>query len=466
MFFRQVKDSFCLILVFYFIIIKRLFCQETVRKKLAKGQVSKFFIVYARTMVLGEGISPGLEGHATSVRPLERRIASTLPQRTDSADLSQVFPVVAHISEVAEGSIDSDQVQAAISQELSVFHEIEARMTQMEAMVGDAVFAAADSLVGLDPLGDEIKKKDPEMIKRKDLIDVAATESMHASIARFDFGVDAHGEGGRDIRDNGQNVPLVEGKLGNGEIEYALESDAIDNTEAAARGKKGSISVAALAPIEGLRVVDDEHHQKLIIPETVNADITDDEDTIMEAIMADAGFNTPEERARCIVTSLDRDANESIINAARKSGATLITPDGGDVLPVVTAGKQADGTVRVVFTRGGGPELTIAAGIVKARNSASKDDPNGRIKLQARRWYEDPAKMAEAAVITHDDIAPADNVIVAIAHLTDDPDNTGQAGVPIYTKEPSALAQAVNTTLIDSRGVTFSKYKRSQQIAA
>lgn len=403
-------------------------------------------------------------GHTTSVLPLERRIATTITRRIPQTQELRHFRRDMLASSVARA--DHKEPSAEMhALEVSVFHEIEARMPVMEAMVGEAAFAAADALVGLQPLGDEVKKKDPEMIIRKDLIDVAAAGSMHASIARFDFGVKAHGEGGRDIRDNGQNVTLVEGELGNGDIEYSLESDAIDNTEAGARNRKGSISVAALAPVDGLRVVDDEHHQKLIIPETVDADITDDEFTIIEAIMADAGFKTPEDRAKCIITTLDRDANQRIIDAARKSGATLITPDGGDVLPVVVAGKQEDGTVRVVFTRGGGPELTIAAAIVKARNSASKDDPNKRLKLQARRWYEDPDKMAEATIMTHDDIAPADNVIVAIAHLTDDPDNTGQFGLPIY-KEPIHQDQAVNTTLIDSRGVTYSSYRKSQQLAA
>lgn len=426
------------------------------------SQAQEFLRVYANTMSLSEAPIP--VDHTTSVAPLERRIESTIIRRVPVSQELRLFRRDMLVSNqvVRADRHESDVVNPA--SEISVFHEIEARMPLMEAMVGDAAFAAADVLVGLDPLGDEVRKKDPEMIARKDLIDDAAAESMHSSIAKFNFGVKAHGEGGRDMRDNGQNVTLVEGELGNGGLEYSLESDAIDNTEAGARNKNGSISVAALAPVEGLRVVEDEHHQKLIIPETVDADITDDEDTVMEAIMADAGFKTPEERARCIVTSLDRDANERIMNAARKSGATLITPDGGDVLPVVVVGKQEDGTVRVVFTRGGGPELTIAAGIVKARNSASKDDPNKRIKLQARRWYEDPKKMAEAPVMTHDDIAPADDIIVAIAHLTDDPENTGQAGIPLYTKEPNPPDQKVNTTLIDSRGVAYSTHQNSQQI--
>lgn len=399
-----------------------------------------------------------LVNHSATADVISRRIESTLPPSRTAVDVG-IDPLFGQVLTLSE----AQELIAEERREAQVYSELEARVPALQGMVREAILDTADALVGLDPLPADTPKKSYQMIERKNLIDNVAGISMIRYASQFDFGVEAHGEGLRDNRDNGQDVVIVEGELGKGEVEYVLETDAIDGTELAAKGEKRAISVAVLAPKDGLVVMEDAYFQKLVIPDSVEGvDVSSNPDDVFAAVHKDAGFETAEDRKKVIVYMLDRDANSEIEAAAIKSGATVIKFSGGDVLPIVSSGKQPDGTVRMMYTRGMGPELTIAAGIVTAINSSKREGESG-IKLSTRKWSEDPVEMSGNEVLTHENIAPKGEAVAVIGFLTDDLDGvggTGLKGVPVYTKEPIRRDQPVNMVTITRNGIEYGSSQR------
>ena len=107
------------------------------------SQAQEFLRVYANTMSLSEAPIP--VDHTTSVAPLQRRIESTIIRRVPVSQELRLFRRDMLVSNqvVRADRHESDVVNPA--SEISVFHEIEARMPLMEAMVGDCLLYTSDA---------------------------------------------------------------------------------------------------------------------------------------------------------------------------------------------------------------------------------------------------------------------------------------------------------------------------------
>lgn len=437
--------------------------------------------------VIGQTISS--RPHGENTRLIQMRRVMALPvepqQILDSSDIMSPQSEVV----LAEGDDLMVDVAPPIERtETPVLREIESYLPTVITIAGEASLATSDATVGERPLPPGTTKQDPKAKRLLDITDNAAVTAMLDQFDEMEEGVMVIGEGGRDNRDNGQNVIVAEGKHGKAsEATMKAATDAIDNTrhlitydphsrireDQLVEGARPlpskepqdvSISIVALAHgAEGITELADTHWQKMIGPKVEGLSIRQSPREIIEAWLEASNLRTPEERKRFILTTLDRpdfNVNGEIIQAAQEAGITLDMPQGGDVLVTAFAGKNKDGTVRALLTRGGGPEVGLSAAIVRSLQKVKDLD------FQARLWDADPQIMAQNEVWDLDRVVPSEDVVVAIGILTDDDRYSGLRGVPLYTGEPVPYDQKVNMITTSSRGLELPVYQRPLQQAA
>jgi fructose-1,6-bisphosphatase class II len=245
--------------------------------------------------------------------------------------------------------------------------------------------------------------------------DHVAVEAMRTAMDRVPMrGRIVIGEGERD------EAPMLYigeevGSRARGTPEVDIAVDPLEGTNLCAKGAPNSIAVLAAAPRGGLLHAPDVYLEKLVVGPRSKGAVS------IEA--------TPAENlraiARCLeravsdllVVILDRPRHERLIAEVRAAGARIRLIGDGDLAPGIAAALEGTG-VHAVMGAGGAPEgvLTAAAmrclgGDIQGRLVPAKEGDRERL---AAAGFPDLTK-----VLTLDDLAPSDNIVLCATGVTD-----------------------------------------------
>lgn len=204
-------------------------------------------------------------------------------------------------------------------------------------------------------------------------------------------------------------------KVGAGGEEVDIAVDPIEGTNLVAKGQNGAIAVIAIASKGGLLHAPDMYMEKICVGSRaagaidLNLSVSDNIRRVAEKMERDIEDLT--------IVTLDRPRHESLIKEARNLGARIRLITDGDVNPAMECGLEGSG-VHMYIGTGGAPEGVLAAAALKCVGG----DMQARLKPQneeeIRRCHEMGISDLNA-ILTIDDLVPADDVIFAATAITE-----------------------------------------------
>lgn len=204
-------------------------------------------------------------------------------------------------------------------------------------------------------------------------------------------------------------------KVGAGGEEVDIAVDPIEGTNLVAKGQNGAIAVIAIASKGGLLHAPDMYMEKICVGSRaagaidLNLSVSDNIRRVAEKMERDIEDLT--------IVTLDRPRHESLIKEARNLGARIRLITDGDVNPAMECGLEGSG-VHMYIGTGGAPEGVLAAAALKCVGG----DMQARLKPQNEEEISRCHEMGISdlnAILTIDDLVPADDVIFAATAITE-----------------------------------------------
>ncbi len=204
-------------------------------------------------------------------------------------------------------------------------------------------------------------------------------------------------------------------KVGAGGEEVDIAVDPVEGTNLVAKGQNGAIAVMAMATKGGLLHAPDMYMEKICVGSRakgaidLNLSVSDNIRRVAEAMQRDIEDLT--------IVTLDRERHEGIIKEARALGARIRLINDGDVNPAMECGLEGSG-IHMYIGTGGAPEGVLAAAALKcvggdmqARLKPTNDEEIARCHAMGIKDLN--------AVLTIDDLVPAEDVFFAATAITE-----------------------------------------------
>jgi fructose-1,6-bisphosphatase II / sedoheptulose-1,7-bisphosphatase len=242
--------------------------------------------------------------------------------------------------------------------------------------------------------------------------DQAAVDAMRRELNKLPIeGTIVIGEGERD------EAPMlfIGEKVGRGGIKVDIAVDPLEGTTLCAKDMPGSIAVMAMAQAGGLLYAPDVYMDKIAIgpgyaPGVIDLDAKP-QDNI--AALAKAKGVKPNEITALI---MDRPRHKDLIEAVRKTGASIRLITDGDVAGVIHTAQPETG-IDIYLGIGGAPEGVLAAGALRCVGGQMQTrlilDTPAKIERAARMGIADPRRKYDLTEMAGGD------VIVAATGVTD-----------------------------------------------
>lgn len=242
--------------------------------------------------------------------------------------------------------------------------------------------------------------------------DQAAVDAMRRELNKLPIeGTIVIGEGERD------EAPMlfIGEKVGRGGVKVDIAVDPLEGTTLCAKDMPGSIAVMAMAQAGGLLYAPDVYMDKIAIgpgyaPGVIDLDAKPHENI---AALAKAKGVKPHEITALI---MDRPRHKELIEAVRKTGASIRLITDGDVAGVIHTAQPETG-IDIYLGIGGAPEGVLAAGALRCVGGQMQTrlvlDTPAKIERAARMGIADPRRKYDLTEMAGGD------VIVAATGVTD-----------------------------------------------
>lgn len=246
------------------------------------------------------------------------------------------------------------------------------RADMLEASLVTAI-PVVEIMQGYEPVPEG--EKLPSQIKEDRIaeLDNAAGNHLGEFVGGLGYRVDSVGcEGLKDIHKLNRDIVLVLGEYGTGDKVITLVSDPVEGTTAATHRRPGALSIVAASTFNGLMPTpnDIKYLDKLMGPHELAGKISILNDPEVNIDIARNVFRVPAKEIN--IVAMNRKTNEGIIEAARRTGASLQLIEAGDLMPGLMAvsspsEKARNGRgIHLLMGRGGFEEGTITAAAARA----------------------------------------------------------------------------------------------------
>jgi fructose-1,6-bisphosphatase II len=244
----------------------------------------------------------------------------------------------------------------------------------------------------------------------KNAVDGAGTEAMREVLNTLDIrGTVVIGEGEMD------EAPMlyIGEQVGSGQYEVDIAVDPVEGTVVTAKGLPNGLAVIALSERGGLMHAPDCYMEKLIVPPPAAGRVN--LDWPVEAnlhVLAQALDRDVED---LMITILDRERHEGLIQRVRAAGARVKLIGDGDVVAGLAVGVRGTG-VHALMGSGGAPEGVLSAAACKCLGA----------EIQGRFIAEDDAMRERFAAMGVDehrvyktaDLAPGEQMVFSATGIT------------------------------------------------
>jgi len=192
--------------------------------------------------------------------------------------------------------------------------------------------------------------------------DNAAVTSMRNSLNNMNInGEVVIGEGERD------EAPMlyIGEKVGKGGIEVDIALDPLEGTSLCANAKNNSYAVIAFTQKGGMLNAPDVYMDKIAIGPNLPKGIVDLDNSVKENLTNLAKAKN-KKISDLVVTILERERHNKIINQCRQAGAKVkLIPD-GDIAAIIDINQAQNESADMYIGSGGAPEGVLAAASIKS----------------------------------------------------------------------------------------------------